>query len=104
VSVSLAGVGAENDVALNAGRMRTLKRTAIVVMTFGVVLAVFNWALGEGVVHYEMWSTGTPLRADLANDFGLGVLFFLVVLPGSLIAASAAAWLVWRKLDTRLQR
>jgi hypothetical protein len=48
-----------------------------------------------------MWSTGATSRADLANDFGLGLLGLFVVLPGSFIGAVIAAWWVWRKLSVR---
>jgi len=81
--------------------MRTIRQTTGTLAAFAIAVATLHWILGEATVHFEMWSTGATSRADLANDFGLGLLGLFIVLPGSLIGAGVAAWWVWRKLSLR---
>jgi hypothetical protein len=81
--------------------MRTTKKAVGALVTFVIATATLHWVLGESAVRFEMWSTGAASRSDLANDFGLGLLGLLIVVPSSLIGAAAAGWWVWRKLSVR---
>lgn len=81
--------------------MRTIKRVGGALVAFAATGAMLHWILGEAAVRFEMWATETTSRADLANDFGLGLLEFFIVVPASFIGAVAAGWWVWRKLSVR---
>lgn len=59
------------------------------------------WLLCEAVVIFEMWSTSTSSRGELENDLGLGLLLFLVVLPGTLVCSVGVSFAVWRWLGKR---
>ena len=77
------------------------KNTVLTFATFLFVLLAANYLLGEAVVYYEMWSTGTTVRADLSEDYGLGMLGLLVVFPTSVVVALVSGWLTWRILTRR---
>jgi hypothetical protein len=81
--------------------MRTVKKAGGALVAFGIAAATLHWILGEVAVRFEMWSTGTTSRADLANDFGLGLLWLVIVVPGSFVGAVVASWWVWHKLSVR---
>jgi hypothetical protein len=71
------------------------------IISFVVFIGSFlfiNYLIGEAAVYYEMWSTGTQYRTDLANDLGLGLLG-MIVLPISLIMALICALIIWRILS-----
>ena len=74
------------------------KNTVLTFAAFLFVFLVANYLLGEAAVYYEMWATDTTLRADLSEDYGLGMLGLFVVLPLSVIVAFVSGWLTWRKL------
>ena len=67
-------------------------------LAFVVSQVAFYWLFSEMVVFYEMWVTGATLRAELADDFGLGILGLLVALPGSVLGALVVAWVVWNRV------
>ncbi|MBS8233307.1 hypothetical protein DYI41_20575 [Marinobacter salarius] len=75
-----------------------MKRCLISLCVFVLVVITAYQLLGEAAVHYEMYSTGAATRAELADDFGLGILGLFVVLPGSFLAGVICSWLTWRKL------
>ena len=77
--------------------MRSIGRAVLSLLAFLVAAPAFYWLLGEAAVHYEMWSTNTSVRADLEDDFGLGLLGAFVVLPMTALCSFAAAMLVWVK-------
>lgn len=58
-------------------------------------IPVIVWLLSEFVVYYEMVSTGANTRAELGDDLGLGILFFMVVPLGTFIGASFVGLKVW---------
>lgn len=68
-------------------------------VVFLVVLVTALYGLGELVVYFEMWSTGVKERVELANDFGLGILFVIVVIPVSFVLASISGWIAWRRFS-----
>ena len=77
------------------------KRAAITILAFLIALPSAYWLLGEAVVMFEMASTGAKSRAELADDFGLGLLVLFVVMPGDVIGAFITAALVWRIMRPR---
>jgi len=52
-------------------------------------------------VMFEMANTGATSRAELADDFGLGILGIMVVLPATIIGAVITASVVWWKMSPR---
>lgn len=68
-------------------------------VVFFVVLVTALYGFGELVVYFEMWSTGVKERVELAEDFGLGVLFVIVVMPVSFVLASMSGWIAWRRFS-----
>lgn len=71
--------------------MRTTKKMVSAMVTFVIATVVVHWALGETAVYFEMWSTGAASRGELAKDFGLGLLWLFIVVPGSPFGAAVAA-------------
>ena len=74
-----------------------------IIITLAALVGSFKllyYIFGEIAVYYEMWSTGTPNRTELSNDFGLGLLGIFVVLPASMIFSIVIGALVWRWLST----
>ncbi len=64
----------------------------------GVVsLPVFWWLLSELAMLYEMSLLPGSSRADLGDDFGLGILLFFVVTPLSLLASVILGIVVLRR-------
>ena len=78
-----------------------MKNIAVTISVFLITLLIANYVLGEAAVCYEMWATGTTTRAELSEDYGLGMLGLLVVLPASVLVAIASGWLTWSKLSRR---
>jgi len=78
--------------------MHKTKQTIIALVAALVVAPIAHWALTETVFRYELWVTSTQSPAELADDFGLAVLWVMVVLPGTTLCSVAAAWLTWRRL------
>ena len=74
------------------------KNTALTLATFLFILLAANYLLGEVAVYYEMWTTGTTVRAELSEDYGLGMLGLLVIFPVSVFVALVSGWLTWRRL------
>jgi hypothetical protein len=79
--------------------MQIARRIGIVTLVFFVGGATLYWILSEAVVYFETWSTNAASRAELADDFGLGLLGILVVVPGSIIGATLMGWIAWRKVS-----
>jgi hypothetical protein len=50
-----------------------IKKIIITLSTLLISFVLLNSLLGEVAVYYEKWSTGAQSRAELANDFGLGL-------------------------------
>ena len=78
--------------------MNLSTRILTCVTAFVVTAYSAEWAFGELAVYYEMWSTDTSTREGLGDDFGLGFLGLLVVIPAAIIAGLIASFVVWRKL------
>lgn len=76
--------------------MLILKRVVLSLVVFLLVAITLEWLLGELAVVYEMWASGTKDRTELANDFGLGMIGILIVLPLSFIGALLSAVYVWK--------
>ena len=60
-------------------------------------LPVFWWLFSELAVLYEMSLVPGSSRADLGDDFGLGILLVFVVTPLSLVASVVLGILVFRR-------
>jgi hypothetical protein len=75
-----------------------LKKISLSSVAFALAFLVAYYLLGESAVYYEMWATGAATRVELADDFGLGILDFFIVLPASALIAFVTAWLTWRKV------
>jgi hypothetical protein len=78
-----------------------IKRAAITILAFLIALPSFNWLFGEAAVMFEMANTGATSRAELADDFGLGIIGIMVVLPATIIGAVITASFVWWKMRPR---
>ena len=68
---------------------------------FLLVTVIAHQFFGGVVVYYEMQSAGAATRAELANDFGLGLLWLFIVVPGSLVVGAISFWLVWRRTQNK---
>ena len=80
------------------------KRISVTVIVFFATLVAANYIIGELAVLYEMWATGAKTRADLADDFGLGIIGMLIVFPSSVVIAVICSWFVWRKTRRRVEK
>jgi hypothetical protein len=60
-------------------------------------IPVLAWLVAEAVTIYEMFATGAKSRAELGDDFGLGILLFFAVPIGALIGAIGVWFLVWSR-------
>ena len=76
--------------------MHTSKRVLITLMAVLVSIPAVCWLLSELVVYYEWFSTGASSRAVFGDDFGLGILLFLIVPPGTIIGVVLVGRAVWR--------
>ena len=75
--------------------MRKSKRLLISSLITLASIPLIAWILGELVLYYELITTGAASREELGDDFGLGILLFLVVPAGTLLSACLvwiAAW------------
>ena len=70
-----------------------MKKNAVIIIAFVLATVISYQLLSEAVVYYEMRSTGAVDRAALADDFGLGLLGLLSVVPGSVIIGIFSSWL-----------
>lgn len=77
-----------------------MKRLVISIVVLFMTTAIAYQLLGETAVYYEMHSTGATSRADLADDFGLGLLGILFVVPGSVLIGIAGSWFTWKSFKT----
>ena len=80
-----------------------MKRAALSILVFAVVAAIAYQLLGEGAVYYEMHSTGATSRAELGDDFGLGLLGLFIVVPGSILIGIICSWITWRKFKVKVR-
>lgn len=78
-----------------------MKRVACSVTAFILATVIAEQLLGDVAVYFEMWSVGASSRAELADDFGLGLLWLLIVLPGSIIVGAISSWVTWIVLKKR---
>ena len=76
-----------------------IKRIALTCTVVIGTLVVANFVLGEVAVFFEMLATGADTRAELSEDYGLGLLGVLVVFPVSGVLALACGWITWRILN-----
>lgn len=75
--------------------MRQVKRATLSILIACISLPALYWVLSEAAVSYEMMETGAKTRAELEDDFGLGLLGLFVVLPGTVIGAIAVGLVTW---------
>ena len=75
--------------------MTIAKRVLISAIAIAVFVPTIWWLLGELVIYYEWFATGANSRAELGNDLGLGILLFMVVPAGTLIATILFAYWIW---------
>jgi hypothetical protein len=88
------------------GMSKNIARQIALVALSGVIFLLafllFNYVLSEVAVYHEMATTGAKARAELGDDFGLGILLLFVVMPVSFVAAffvGLGCWVVgWRRL------
>ncbi|WP_240326871.1 hypothetical protein, partial [Pseudomonas syringae] len=73
------------------GKRGMMKRAAITTMAFLIALPSIYWLLCEAAMMFEMASTGAKSRAELADDFGLGIIGLFVVAPATVIGAVITA-------------
>ena len=73
-----------------------LIRFLISVAALPVSFFALEWAFSELIVRYEMWATGATSRAQLTDDFGLGLLLVGVALPAAAIGSVVVSALAWR--------
>ncbi len=78
-----------------------MKRAAITTLAFLIALPSIYWLLGEAAVIFEMASTGAKSRAELADDFGLGIIGLFIVAPATVIGAVITASFFWWKMRPR---
>ncbi len=82
--------------------VRQIALVALSSVIFLLAFLLFNYVLSEVAVYYEMATTGAKVRAELGDDFGLGILLMFVVVPVSFVAAfcvGLGCWFVgWRQL------
>lgn len=78
--------------------MRKSKRALGALFAAVTVAPLAHWLIGELVVLYEMWATNAQSRQELGDDLGLGVLWGIVVLPGTALFSVSATWIAWRML------
>lgn len=78
-----------------------IKRVAITTLVFLIALPSFEWLFSEAAVMFEIANTGATSRAELADDFGLGIIGIMVVLPATIIGAVITASVVWWKMSPR---
>lgn len=82
--------------------MHKSKRVLITLLAVLVSIPTVSWLLSEIVVYYEWFSTGASSRAELGDDFGLGILLFLIVPPGTFIGVVFIGLAVWRRTGKSL--
>ncbi|RML82371.1 hypothetical protein ALQ89_03220 [Pseudomonas amygdali pv. tabaci] len=78
-----------------------MKRVATTTLAFLIALPSIYWLLGEAAVRFEMVSTGAKSRAELADDFGIGIIGLFVVAPATVIGAVITASCFWWKMRPR---
>ncbi|ALE01125.1 hypothetical protein [Pseudomonas syringae] len=79
-----------------------IKRAAIATLAFLIALPSLYWLLSEAAVMFEMASTGAKSRAELADDFGLGIIGLFVVVPATVIGAvTIASFICWKMRPRR---
>jgi hypothetical protein len=79
--------------------MQVARKIGIVTLVFFAGVAALYLILSEAVVYFEMWSTNALSRADLADDFGLGLLGVFIVVPGSIVGGMVVGWIAWRRVS-----
>ncbi len=73
-----------------------LIRFLLSVAALPLSLFALGWAFSELAVHYEIWATGASSRAQLADDFGLGLLIVGVAWPAAALGSVVVGVLAWR--------
>lgn len=72
--------------------VRTAVATAISLVLATILL---RWVFAELLARYEMWSTGALSRAELSEDYGMGMMGLLVVEPAAIAGGLAVAAITW---------
>ena len=75
--------------------VQKMKRVVFSVGVLVIATILAYQLLGEIAVYYEMHSTGATSRAELADDFGLGLLGLFFVMPGSALIGFICSWFTW---------
>lgn len=81
--------------------MHKSKRVLITLLAVLVSIPAVSWLLSEMLVYYEWFSTAASSRAELGDDFGLGILLFLIVPLGTFIGVVFIGRAVWRHTNLR---
>lgn len=84
--------------------MRKTNRALVALIAAVGTVPAAHYVIGELVFQYEMWATNAHSRQELAGDFGLAVLWMIVVLPGTAIVSITVAWIVWRGLRPKRRK
>ena len=77
--------------------MSTAKRLLLAALAMGIAAPLCYWLAGELIVLWEMRATGAGTRSELANDLGLGLLFFMWGVPATVLGTlciGVGAW-IW---------
>lgn len=59
---------------------------------------MLNYLFGEALVAYEMNATDAESRKEIAEDYGMGILGVVLVIPASAVVSALLGWVVWRRL------
>ena len=78
--------------------MHLAKRLLLCTFAFVAGSIGLYWLLGKAAVYYEMYATNASTRAELADDYGLGLIGLFVVLPLSLLLALGSSVIMWFRL------
>lgn len=75
--------------------MSQLKRLIITLVLIAGSFPALYWLLTEGLVLYEMESTGASARSDLEDDYWLGFMSIFFALPLAMIGAVLLGIFCW---------
>jgi hypothetical protein len=78
-----------------------MKKITLSFAVLVIATAIAYQLLSEAAVYYEMHSTGATSRAELADDFGLGLLGLFFVVPGSILIGIVSSWFTWMSFKTK---
>lgn len=85
--------------------MKQVSKQLLATLAITTFSAILIWnGLAEAVLYYEMYATGATSRAELADDFGLGLLTLMVVPPATFVLTviiAIVAWQIIKKCSSR---